>query len=274
MNRGIQLICFIFLMTFAAPAQDLPPAPSRLVSDDAGLLEPQQRERLEQKLVRYDDTTSTQIAIFITHDLQGYDISDFAQRVAHQWGVGRKGKDNGIMIVLKPKTDTERGEVDIEVGYGLEPIIPDITARHIVDYEMLPRFKENDYYGGLEAATDVIMSMASGQFSADQYESEHDSGNAGWFIPIIVLIIVISMIRRNRRGYYHAGRSSLPFWTALWLGGMMGRGSGGSWGDFRSGSGGFGGGNRTDHNAKITADSTNASSRRFSMPSPPHGTGS
>ncbi len=223
-------------------AQDLPPAPDRLVSDEAGILSPQQRNQLETKLVRFDDTTSTQIAIYITNDLQGYDISDFAQRVAQQWGVGQKGKDNGVMIILKPKTGSERGEVNIEVGYGLEPVIPDITAKHIVEYEMIPRFRENDYYGGLQAATDAIMGMAAGHFSADEYVSRHGSEGMGWFIPIIAMIIIITMIRRNRQGYYHAGRSSLPFWTALWLGSTLGRSSGGSWDSFRSGSGGFGGG--------------------------------
>ena len=226
----------------SASAQDLPSVPSNLVSDQTGTLSEQQLNHLERKLVSFDDTTSTQIAILITGDLQGYDIVDFSQRVAQQWGVGQRGKDNGVMIVLKPKTATGKGEVNLEVGYGLEPIIPDITAKHIVEYEMIPRFRDNDYFGGLDAATDVIIGLAAGHFSADEYEGGHDGGGAGWFIPIIVLIIVISMIRRNRSGYYHAGRSSLPFWTALWLGSALGRSSGGSWNNFHSGSGGFGGG--------------------------------
>jgi uncharacterized protein len=223
-------------------AQELPPVPERLVSDEAGLLTAQQARQLEQKLVSFDDTTSTQIAIFITGDLQGYDIADFTQRVAQRWGVGQRGKDNGVMIVLKPKTASERGDVNIEVGYGLEPIIPDITAQHIVDNEMIPRFMNDDYFGGLDAATNVIMALSAGHFTADEYESSHDSGGAGWFIPIIVLIIVITMIRRSKSNYYHAGKSSLPFWTALWLGSALGRSSGGSWNNFTSGSGGFGGG--------------------------------
>lgn len=243
MKKTIILLLFTVSMIAPSQGQDLPSAPDRLVSDQAGLLTGQQLNYLERKLVDFDDTTSTQIAVFITNDLQGYDISDFAQRVAHSWGVGRKGKDNGVMIVLKPKTAMERGEVDIEVGYGLEPVIPDITAKHIVEYEMIPLFKTGDYFGGLDAATGVIMSMASGHFTADEYESRHDSGGgAGWFIPIIILIIVISMIRRSRGSYYSTGKSSLPFWTALWLGSSLGRGQGGSWNNFSSGSGGFGGG--------------------------------
>jgi len=224
-------------------AQDLPPAPRRLVSDETGLLSKQQMNALEHKLVSFNDTTSTQIAIFITHDLQGYDIVDFSQRVGQKWGVGQKGKDNGVVIVLKPKTTTVRGEVNIEVGYGLEPIIPDITGKQIVDNEMIPRFKSGDYFGGLDAATEVIISLSAGHFTADEYDRQSSSGGSvGWFVPILILFIVISMIRRNKRGHYSAGRSSLPFWTALWLGSSLGSGHGGSWNSFHSGSGGFGGG--------------------------------
>ncbi len=242
MKRAVIIFIFLLPAVMLSGAQDLPPVPDRLVSDQAGILSAQQLEHLEQKLVRYDDTTSTQIAILIVPDLQGYDIADFAQRVGQKWGVGQKGKDNGVIIVLKPKTDSERGDVNIDVGYGLEPIIPDITARHIIDYEMIPRFRENDYFGGLDAATGVIMELASGHFSADEYEGRHGDGGVGWIVPILALFIIITMIGRNKRGYYHAGKSSLPFWTALWLGSTLGRGAGGSWDSFRSGSGGFGGG--------------------------------
>ena len=238
---------FLYILTFLLGghflfAQELPPAPHLLVSDQVELLTQQQKNYLEKKLVTFNDTTSTQIAVFITDGLQGYDIADFSQRVAHQWGVGQTGKDNGVLIVLVPKTATSRGDVNIEIGYGLEPIIPDITAKRIIENEMIPRFQSEDYFGGLDAATDVIISLAAGHFSADEYSNNNGAGGAGLFIPILVLFIVISLIRRNKRGVYSAGQSNLPFWTALWLGSTMGRGHGGSWGNFNSGSGGFGGG--------------------------------
>ncbi|MCF8368547.1 MAG: TPM domain-containing protein [Bacteroidales bacterium] len=240
--RISSLFVLIIWVSFAYN-QDLPEAPNQLVNDQVNLLSAEQKRALERKLVNFDDTTSTQIAILITNDLAGYDIQDFSQRVAHKWGIGRKGKDNGVIIVLVPKTTTSRGQINIDVGYGLEPIIPDITAKRIVDNEMIPHFKTNDYYGGLEAATDVIISLAAGHFSSDEYnKSSNGGGGLGLIVPIIVLIIVISMINRRRRGYYTAGRSSLPLWTALWLGSSIGRGHGGSWNNFSSGSGGFGGG--------------------------------
>lgn len=245
MKHIINIITLAVFFNTALMAQDLPERPKRLVNDYAGLLNSQEVNYLERKLVNYNDTTSTQITVLIVNSLNGYDIVDYAQRVGQKWGAGQKGKDNGVIIVIKPKTASGKGEVNIDVGYGLEPIIPDITAQRIIDNEMIPHFKNDDYIGGLDAATNVIIALAAGQFSADEYNKGNGGGSAGgFFIPIIVLIIVISMINRRRRGTYStgAGGSSLPLWTALWLGSTMGRGHGGSWNNFNSGSGGFGGG--------------------------------
>jgi uncharacterized protein len=226
-------------------AQDLPdpPSPPRLVNDFAGLLNDQENNTLERKLVAFSDTNSTQITIVIISDLGAYDIVDYSQRLGQKWKVGQKKFNNGAIIVLKPKNAEGKGEVNIDVGYGLEPIIPDITAKQIIENEMIPHFKSNDYYGGLDAAVKAIMSLAAGQFTADQYaKRKGKSSPYGFLIPIIILIIVISMIGRNRGKQYTTGSSSMPFWTALMLGSMLGGGRGGSFGDFRSGSGGFGGG--------------------------------
>ncbi len=250
MNYKNLQIVFIILVLSASQiiAQDIPdrPSPPRLVNDLVGLLGNQQNNHLERKLVAFNDTNSTQIAILIVDDLKGYDIADYAQRVAQKWGVGQKKYDNGAIIVLKPKKATSKGDVNIDVGYGLEPIIPDITAKRIIENEMIPRFKHEDYFGGLDAATDVMMSLAAGQFTADQYKDRSEGGGGlGFLVPFIVMIIVFSMINRRRGNYYDStGKksSSLPFWTALWLGSAMGGSRGGSWGNFSSGSGGFGGG--------------------------------
>jgi len=243
---------FFFILVFSVSqvaAQDIPdrPSPPRFVNDFVGLFNNQQTNHLERKLVAFNDTNSTQIAIVIVNDLKGYEVADYAQRVAQKWGVGQKKYDNGAIIVLKPKTSASGGEINIDVGYGLEPIIPDITAKRIIENEMIPRFKNDDYFGGLNAATDVMMSLAAGQFTADQYKDSTEEGGdgLGFLVPIIVLIIVISMINRRRGNYYDStGKksSSLPLWTALWLGSAMGGSRGGSWGNFSSGSGGFGGG--------------------------------
>lgn len=248
-HKYLQILFIVLVLSVTQViAQDIPdrPSPPRLVNDYAGLLSTQQNNHLERKLVAFNDTNSTQIAILIISDLKGYDIVDYAQRVAQKWGIGQKKYDNGAIIVLKPKSSTSKGEVNIDVGYGLEPIIPDITAKRIVDNEMIPRFQNNDYFGGLNAATDVMISLTAGQFTADQYKDRTEGGGGliGFFVPLIIMIIIFSMINRRRNNYYNTtGKSSsLPLWTALWMGSMIGGSHGGSWGNFSSGSGGFGGG--------------------------------
>jgi len=113
----------------AVTGQDFPEpqVPPRLVNDFAGMLTQQEISALEQKLVAFDDTTSTQISIITVSDLMGYDKADYAQRLAELWGIGRQGSDNGVLILVKPKTFSSQGQVQITTGYGLEGAIPDIV---------------------------------------------------------------------------------------------------------------------------------------------------
>jgi uncharacterized protein len=248
MKNIISTLLVFVLIAGSLIGQDIPqqPQPPKLVNDFANILSPDQVNVLERKLVAFNDTNSTQITIVTVSTLNGYDVSDYAQRLGQDWGIGRKEYDNGVLILLQPKTATLKGEVDIDVGYGMEPIIPDITAKRIIENEMIPHFKNNDYFGGLNAATDVIMELAAGQFSADEYQKQTEGGGLlGFLVPIIVMIIIFTMIGRSRKGHYHSGgkNSSLPFWVALGLMGSMGSGrSGSSFGNFSSGGGSFGGG--------------------------------
>lgn len=237
------LVLFLFSLNQLF-SQDLPepPNPPRLVNDFIGLLSDQEAGALERKLVAFSDTNSTQIAIVIINDLKGYDIVDYSQRLAQKWGIGEKKYNNGVIIVLKPKTAEEKGEVNIDVGYGMEPIIPDITAGQIIENEMKPHFRNNDYYSGLDAAVNTIMALAAGQFTADQYKKRAGKSSPfGFLVPIIVIIIILSLINRNKGKHYGTRSNSSSFWTAMMLGSMLGGSSRGSWGDFKSGSGGFGG---------------------------------
>ena len=239
------LIVLFLLSLSQLMGQDLPepPNPPRLVNDFAGLLSDQEVNALENKLVAFSDTNSTQIAIVIINDLKGYDIVDYSQRLAQKWGIGEKKYNNGVIIVLKPKTAEEKGEVNIDVGYGMEPIIPDITAKQIIENEIYHHFKNNNYYSGLDAAVNTIMSLAAGQFTADQYKKRAGKSSPfGFLVPIIVIIIILTMINRNKGKQYGTRSNSSSFWTALMLGSMLGSSGRGSWGNFQSGSGGFGGG--------------------------------
>ena len=237
------LILFISLSSFA---QDIPerPNPPRLVNDLANVLSSQEEQRMEMELEQFSRETSNQVAIVTVPSLNGYDVSDFAFRIGQDWGIGQKDKDNGVVVLFKPKTGNERGQVFIAVGYGLEGVIPDAIAnRDIVESEMVPRFKNGDVAGGLYAGTKVIMSLAKGEFSAQQYHEKASGGKGG--LPVIIFLFIIFFviipIFRGRSKYYTGG-SSLPFW--LLMGGMMGSGRshGGSFGNFSGGGGSFGGG--------------------------------
>jgi uncharacterized protein len=173
--------------------------------------------------------------------LNGFDKNDLAQRIGEKWGVGQKGKNNGVVILVKPKYSMEKGEACIQTGYGLEGVLPDITCKRIFENEMVPEFKINNYYKGLDKATSTIMSITKGEFTADQYNKRTNSSPYGMLVPLIIFIIVALLIRSNRGGTHSVGKR-LPFWTALWLLGSMGGGGRGSWGNFQSGGGSFGGG--------------------------------
>lgn len=243
---------FILLIGFSSiRAQDLPerPNPPRLLVDYTGILTSSEVRALENKLVRFNDTSSNQILVVITDDLMGNEIETYASGIGDKWGVGQSDLDNGVVVVVKPKTSNSRGLAFISVGYGLDGAIPDITAGQIVDFEMIPYFKQNDYYNGLDAATTVLMELASGEYNSDEYASAR--GNPWWTaIPFIVFFIVfISIIRLSRRSRTIGSKTMSP-WTAFWLGGMIGGSSGSSWGGSSGSSwggggssfGGFGGG--------------------------------
>ena len=156
MKRSV-LIFFICITSFLQ-AQDLPEPmrPKRIVNDFTQLFSPQQQQALEQKLRNFNDTSSTQIAIVTVPTLQGYAPSDYAQRLAEKWGVGQKGKDNGVLLLIKPKSRTEKGQVAIAVGYGLEGVIPDAIASRIIRNEIIPEFQQNNYYRGVSAVAGPV----------------------------------------------------------------------------------------------------------------------
>jgi uncharacterized protein len=246
--KHLLLSVFIVVFALAGFAQDIPdrPNPPKLVNDLANVLSDQEEQQLESELDEFDRSTSTQITIVTVPNLGGTDVSDFAFKLGEKWGVGRKDKNNGIVIIFKPKTGNERGEVFVAVGYGLEGIIPDAIANQtVVNHEMIPHFKQNDIFGGLEAGTKVLMGLAAQEYTAKDYEQKadkkkSDGGGGGFFVVIMIIIILISLFRGGRGRNFHSG-GSLPFWLAM---GLMSGGNrgGGSFGGFSGGSGGGGGG--------------------------------
>jgi len=214
-----------------------------LVSDELGFFTQNEKALLEQKLDDFSNKTSTQIAIRTIPSLKGYDIDDLSQRWLDSLGVGQEGKNNGVLILIKPKTTNEKGEVSISVGYGLEGVIPDAIAKRIIEAEILPNFRNGNYFTGIDAATNTLMALASQEFTAEEYIAKTKKGDGESIIGVIVFFIIVFVIFsgffRKRRRYSSVGHA-LPFWMAM---GMMGssRSYGSGFGGFSSGSGGFGG---------------------------------
>lgn len=247
MRQTIIVLIGTLLISFSSFAQDdFPPRPEppRLVNDLAGVLEQQVKEPLEKTLVDFARETSTQIAVVTISDLGGYDAGDYAFQLAEKWGIGQKGKDNGILILVQPKTNDLRGQAFIATGYGLEGVVPDAVANRIVDNEMIPRFKQNDYTGGVLAAVQVLANLTRGEFTADGYmdRTGGSSGASGALIVMIIFgVIFISAFRSQKSRHSSIGRG-LPFWMLLSMMGSGSRSHSGSWGNFSSGGGSFGGG--------------------------------
>jgi len=224
------------------------PKPEKLVNDFAGLLTARQSDYLNQKLSHFAMQTSTQIAVVTVNDLKGYDVSDYAFRLGEQWGIGQKGKDNGIMILVKPKRPDEKGKVFIAVGYGLESVVPDVVAKQvIIENEILPWFRRNDVYTGLDRATNVLISLTSGEFTSEQYVAAINSKKGkrrvggGGIGGLLFFIFIFMLLSRGRRGYHTVGRGPSLLSTFLLMN-LMGSRHRGMWDDFSGSSGHFGGG--------------------------------
>ena len=236
---GLLFVLLAFGTTLKAQLPS-PPNPPRLVNDYTGTLSSSQINTLERKLVAYNDSTSTQILVLLVDDLQGYSVEQYATEIGHSWGVGQKGKNNGAVILVKPKKGSERGQVNISPGYGVEQYVTDATAKRIIEKEMIPAFKENDYYTGIDKAVNVIIDLCAGKFTQDEYT------NGGKPIPawlIIIFIIALILIFRSSNGNQnYSGGGNRTIWIPTG-GGFGGGGFGGSSGGFGGfGGGGFGGG--------------------------------
>jgi uncharacterized protein len=227
---------------FAQQGIPLAPNPAKLVNDCANLLSQEQKNYLEQKLVSFDDTTGNQIAIVIVNDLAGYDRSEFAFAIINKWGIGG-ARNNGVLILVKPKIGQEQGIVFIAPGLGLEPVIPDLTAKQIIENEMIPHLRNNDYFTALNNASDILMGLAAQEFSAADYEGRvasepHPLLN---FLPLIFILLFYFVISKAKTKNASLGHGT-SIWTLLMLMNASGRSHSGSFGNFSGGRGGIGGG--------------------------------
>lgn len=212
------------------------PNPPRLVNDFVGILSSGERAQLEQKLRAYNDTTSTQITIVIVRTTEPYPIGDFAFQVGRKWGVGQKGKNNGLVLAWA----TQTRKVFIATGYGLEGAIPDAIAKRIISNTIVPAFRQEQYYKGLDDATTEIIQRAQGEYRADRDTSSDGGGGSILFVVILVLFIVFIIARRNRGGG-NSGNRGGGFFPPVFFPPSTYSGWGGSSGGFGGGGGGGGG---------------------------------
>lgn len=236
------LFVLILLAPFIGFAKDdFPTKTDRYVNDFTGkILSGPQVNALERKLHLFNDSTKTQIVIVIMASIGDYDVADYGVQLGEKWGIGQKGKDNGVLILLA----IQERKVTIQIGYGLEGVAPDMVVKTIIDQEMTPNFKEGNYFLGLQNATNVLMSLARKDFPASEYvkRGNRQSSPVSFLAIIVFVIIVIVFISRFRRVSNYASTNNLGFWAAWLLLMNMGGGSSGRWNDFNSGGGGFGGG--------------------------------
>jgi uncharacterized protein len=262
------LLCLVAIPV-AIHAQDVPakPNPPRRVNDFAHVMTPDQIQTLEQKLVAFNDSTTSDIVVVTVPDIGDAPIEDYALKLLRTWGVGDKKNNNGIVVLA----DIKDHKVYIAVGYGLEGAIPDVTAKAIVDNEMVPNFREggnDNFYRGFDQATNALIKAAAGEYKAPEgyaqgrHRRSSGSGNGIGIFIIIVIIVIVIIARRGGGGGgggYYGGGGWLPFFLGTMIGSSLGNrgggwsggdgGGGGGWsggdsgggGDFGGGSGGGGG---------------------------------
>ena len=243
-----QLFAFtLLLLAHAGWSQNIParPNPPRLVNDYAHVMSADQIEALERKLVAYDDSTSTQLAIITVESTGDYPIEDYARKILRDWGVGNKKTNNGIVLLAAIKDR----KIRIETGFGMEGSIPDITAKHIIESQIGPNFRNENYYRGFDEATDAIFQAAAGEYKAPEGYNRRGRKTGGSLIGMVIIFIVILIIISSiggggGRGGMMSRRGFSPWIFPVGGGGWTGGGGGGGWsgGGGGGGFGGFGGG--------------------------------
>ena len=224
----------------------IPPKPDRYFNDYAGVVSRGVVERLNAQLAQFERDTSDQVVVAVYQKMQSESsIEDYAQRIAQTWQVGQKDKRNGVVLLVF----LDDHKASIQVGYGLEGALPDITAYDIRERHMNPHFRKGDYEGGLSEAVDLICKAIRGEYKGSgraNAESRSDNGGtAGLLVFLFVLVIFLLAVRASRRfgGYRYTGGGG-PFISGNWGsgGGWSSGSSGGGFGSFSSGGGSFGGG--------------------------------
>lgn len=242
----LQILFFLLLGQISFAQFDIPKKPELQTSvyDYANILQPDQKSALEQKLIRYSDSTSTQIVVVTVPTIKGEDIGQLTVKWGHAWGVGQAKEDNGVFILLAEK---ER-RIYIAPGYGVEDRLTAGINGELIRNVILPEFKAGNYYSGLDKGADAIFQVLQGKYKAVR---KADNKKELPILPIIIIvgILIFLIARSNKRGGGNSGNrgggidlADILILSSLGRGGFGGGGGfgGSSGGGF--GGGGFGGG--------------------------------
>ncbi len=224
----------LFSACAAQAAIKFPPLTGHVV-DDAHLLTPEIKNQLEQQLAAHERATANQVIIATVPDLQGYPIEDFGYQLGRAWGVGQKGKSNGVILLIAQKDR----KIRIEVGYGLEGVITDALSNQIIYNHIAPAFKQNNYAAGIIQGTNAIIAALGGQYAAQKSVDRRSKK-----MPLWVWIFFLPLLFLNRRRGLSGGYPGGVLGAGILGGGLGGFGGGGfgGGGGFSGGGGGFGGG--------------------------------
>lgn len=248
--KKILLVISVLISVFAF-GQQVPgrPNPPRLVNDfTKKALTPEQIQALEQKLIAYDDSTSSQIAIVIVNTLNGMEEAQYATELGEKWGVGGAQFDNGVVVLVSTgEAEGGRRKAFIAVGRGLEGAIPDITAGHIFDDYLVPNLQAGNFYRAFDLTTTALIQAAAGEYKAPAGYKKRRGGGVSIgkiLVGMVLLWLVLGMFggRGGGRGGYMSRRGYRGIGGPVIFPGSFGGFGGGSGGGFGGGFGGFGGG--------------------------------
>ncbi len=256
-NQGIKKVFFSFVFiafafgsfsknSFIPKAPNPPKFYNNFSKQFPAFLSSDEAMKIEKKLDDFEKETSNEIVVVIIDDLQGYSPWEFATDLGHAWGVGKKKFDNGAVLLIKPTGGSGERKFELVVGYGLEGVIGSLTGQRILENEMLPHFKNGEYYEGIDGTLTVIMALVKKEYDEKEYANRTGGEDSPFKVFGILLLIALLIIffyrkgggRGGRGGGFTMGSGGMFYGGGHWGGGSS-SGGGGSFGGF--GGGGFGG---------------------------------
>jgi len=246
--QGVKRIAFCFAALVAIHSQAaevIPPKPAAYFNDYAGVVSKEAANRFNEQLAQFERDTSNQVVVAVFPKMQSdSDVADYAQRVAEAWKVGSKAQRNGVAMLV---FIADR-KISIQVGYGLEGVLPDITAFDIREYHINPHFRNRDYEGGFAEGIDLICKAIRGEYKGSgktvlERRANTPAPSFMFFIIFVMVLMIISRMMRRLGGYTYSSRRSGPIFLPMGGGGGgWSSGGGGGFSGFSGGGGSFGGG--------------------------------